>query len=197
MPGSATLNGSIISSDNGRYGINLSLVATVFVGVGARVTASDNVDTGILINAHSVFSLGSEGGTLITEDNGGRGIVAQENSSLNVYGGTVTIRRNAAGGLQALRNAFVRLQSAGSVALVAQINNNGGNGVDVNQDASVRFDQGTTIQNNAARGMWFLGGSHGNLTHIVVRNNGDDGIEAHDTSLQLTDIYVYRECRRR
>jgi hypothetical protein len=113
--------------------------------------------------------------------------VAQENSSLNVYGGEVKIRRNDAGGLQALRNAFIRLQSAGLVALDAQINNNTGNGVEVNQDASIRFDQGTTIQNNTARGIWLLGGSHGNLSRIVVRNNDDDGIEAQDTSLQLTD----------
>jgi hypothetical protein len=139
---------------------------------------------GVVVSQNASFTTQSAGigATLTAQDNLGQGVIVNESSLMFVGGGTVTIQGNAAGGLQAFENSQVVFQGT---TLAAQISHNGVNGVEVDGNASLRFTGGTTVSSNAARGIWLIKDAYGDLRNITAQDNGATGIEASDSSLSV------------
>jgi hypothetical protein len=185
-----TVSGAMfVAQDNRRFGVEVTATSMFFLGTETTLLAHGNGTVGqfgggIGVEQNASFTVQSagSGATLTVQDNLGRGIIVNESSLLQVGGGTVTIQRNAAGGLQAFGSARVTFQGA---TLAAQISQNGDTGVEVNGNASLRLSGGTTVSGNAARGIWLINDAHGDLRNITVQDNGTTGVEASDSSLSV------------
>lgn len=189
------VSGTMLTAQNNwRFGVRVAATSAFFLATGTTLTANVNGVTGqfggglyVQQNASFTMQAAGTGATLTVQDNRDRGVIVEDAGALFVGGGTVTIQRNAVGGLQAFRNAVVTL---GGTSLAAQISQNTGNGVEVNGHASLRVSGGTTVSGNTARGIWWRNDAQGDLTNVTVQNNGAVGIEASDTSLQVRNSTI-------
>lgn len=197
--GSATLNGTIVSQNNQRHGIEALAGSVVFINIGAMVTVSGNTDNGISVSQTSQLTMSpasSGTATLVAQDNGDNGIEVSQNGALGIFGGTVTVQNNAGGGVEALRTSSIVFQGSTERApLVVQILNNQGHGVELDQNSSARLDGsegGTTIEihGNMSNGLAVFSDSHLKMDDVIVRNNQSNGIHVDLSTANLTNVQL-------
>src|SRR5262249_51463122 len=149
----------------------------------------DNLGLGITVLTSSVMTVNNSAVTI--QRNAMQGLQLNDSGTVQVNGATMTIQQNGSNGISVSGGAHVVSQGTG---LALQINNNGTtaniSGVQVFENASVRFGLGTVIRNNAGRGLQLFSNAQGNLTNIMVQNNGAVGVDASDASLQLTNSTI-------
>jgi parallel beta-helix repeat protein len=79
------------------------------------------------------------------------------------------------------RNSTVSIRDRGA-ELNATVRNNGGSGISVYQQGSVKIDDGMAITGNTDDGIYFSGNSECQIDNITIQNNLQWGVYASDGS---------------
>jgi len=178
-------NCSLISRQNKNYGMEVA--ETSNAEIGGTVLIDGNGEYGMFVFNSSSLGIADTAKVTVTGTTGGYGvgISVLDSSSLNAWGGTLVVE-NSAGtyghGVWALRGSNVEFLGTN---LSVEIRNNGGSGVQILQNSSGRFGDGTVIHENAGEGILVYGDSMLDASDIRSQNNGKFGISSDGSTIAI------------
>jgi len=152
----AEITGSLLVEDSGKQGFYVRNNSGAVIGGFTTVR-------------------GTKGNDPITGD--GIGILIDDASSVNAWGGSLIVENNQLAGIWVLRGSGFETGSNFS----AQILNNGG-GIAIQQRSNGRLRSGTVIQRNISDGIIVVDNSELFTTDVLVENNNGRGVYADDGS---------------
>jgi hypothetical protein len=199
---SATLAGTIVSNDNARDGVHVTVGSSVsdraIGNTAPQITTNNNVHDGIAVILHSAFNASVSGTMLVAQGNHRLGVEVNITSMFFLGTGTTllangngTTGQSFSGGVGVSQNASFTTQSSGSGATLT-VQDNLGRGVIVNESGMMFVGGGTvTIQGNATGGLQASGGVRvaftGTTLAAQISQNSANGVEVNgNASLRLS-----------